>query len=137
MNEANVPPATLPGIVTKASPYSVAETVSRLEATIRDRSLTVFAHIDHAANARQAGLTMQDAQVLIFGSPKAGTPLMVASPLLALELPLRVLVWRDSGGSVWVSYNSPAYLAERFAIPSDLAKNIAGIDGLVDSAIGS
>jgi uncharacterized protein (DUF302 family) len=99
--------------------------------------LTVFAHIDHGANAQGAGLKMQDAQVLIFGSPKSGTPLMVASPLLALDLPLRALVWQDYIGKVWVSYTDPASLARRYALPDDLVGNIAGIEGVVDSAVGA
>ena len=81
------------------------------------------------------GLEMQEAHVLIFGNPKAGTPLMIASPLLALELPLRVLVWQGSDGRTWVSYASSEYLAARYSIPHELIGNIAGIDGVVDSAL--
>jgi uncharacterized protein (DUF302 family) len=78
---------------------------------------------------------MQEAKVIIFGSPNAGTPLMIASPLLALELPLKALVWRDADGHVWVSYTSPAWLAQRFGVPADLAANIAGMEPLIASAI--
>ncbi len=129
------PPASPQGIVTKASPFSVVETLARLERTVRSKGLSVFAHINHSGEAEQVGLTMQQAHVLIFGSPRAGTPLMVASPLLALDLPLKALVWQDRDGQVRVSYNSTAYLASRYAIPDDLVKNIAGIDGLIDSAL--
>jgi uncharacterized protein (DUF302 family) len=109
--------------------------LDRLEQGIRDRGLTLFAHIDHKANAETVGLEMQPAHVLIFGNAKAGTPLMAASPLLALDLPLKVLVWQDRDGRVWVSYNSTAYLAERYGIPDALAKNIAGVDALVEGAM--
>ncbi len=128
-------PHSAEGIITKLSPHSVAETLQRLEQVVRAKGLTVFAHIDHSGAAAGVGLTMQPAHVLIFGSPQAGTPLMVASPLLALDLPLRVLVWRDSDGRVWASYNSVAYLASRYAIPSELTGNIAGVDALVDGAL--
>ena len=128
-------PPTAPGVVSKLSPHSVADTLDRLEQGIRDRGLTLFSHIDHQANAEGAGLEMQPAHVLIFGNAKAGTPLMLASPLIALDLPLRVLVWQDRDGLVWVNYNSPAYLAERYGIPDDLVKNIAGVDALVQGAL--
>jgi uncharacterized protein (DUF302 family) len=135
MESQSVPSAE--GIITKSSPHSVRETLDRLQKAIRNKGLTVFAHIDHGANAQGAGLKMQDAQVLIFGSPKSGTPLMVASPLLALDLPLRALVWQDYIGKVWVSYTDPASLARRYALPDDLVGNIAGIEGVVDSAVGA
>jgi uncharacterized protein (DUF302 family) len=124
------------GVVTKASPRSVADTVTRLQDVVRGKGLTLFAVIEHDAEATKAGLTMQPAKLLIFGSPKSGTPVMVASPLAALDLPLKALVWQDHDGRVWVSYNSTAYLAERHAIPADLAKNLAGIDGVVGAAVG-
>jgi uncharacterized protein (DUF302 family) len=124
------PPAT-PGVVSKPSPFSVENTLARLRASIEGHHLSTFAQIDHSDEAKRAGLSMQEAHVVIFGSPKAGTPLMVASPLLALDLPLRALVWQDQAGEVWVSYQSTAYLAERYAIPADLTGNIAGIDALV------
>lgn len=133
---ANTPPPSTPGVVrTKSSPYSVPETLERLQRTIHAKGLTLFAHIDHSAAAREAGLTMQEEHLLIFGSPRAGTPLMVASPLLALDLPLRTLVWQDKTGQSWVSNNSTAYLAERCSIPDTLVKNIAGIDALVEAAL--
>src|SRR5450432_334701 len=95
-------------VVSKPSNASVAETLGRLEAAVRAKGLTVFARIDHAEGARSVGLEMQEAQVLVFGSPKSGTALMVARPLLALDLPMRALVWKDARGQVWVSYNAPA-----------------------------
>jgi uncharacterized protein (DUF302 family) len=125
------------GIVTRASPHgSVAGTLERLRRSVSERGLEEFALIDHSGAARQVGLKMQEAKLLIFGSPRAGTPLMVASPLLALDLPLKVLVWRDSHGGVLVSYNATSYLASRHGIPEDLVGNIAGIDALVGGALG-
>lgn len=125
------------GIVTKESSYgSVTETLERIRETVREKGLDVFALIDHSGAAERACQEMQEAKVLIFGSPKAGTPLMVASPLLALDLPLKVLVWEDRDGEVLVSYNATSYLARRHDIPEDLVKNIAGIDALVEGALG-
>lgn len=103
---------------------------------MRERGLEEFALINHSRAAERAGLKMQEAEVLVFGSPRAGTPLMVASPLLALDLPLKVLVWRDPDGGVLVSYNATSYLSRRHDIPEDLVGNIAGIDALVDGALG-
>ncbi len=123
------------GIVTKASPYTVAETLDRLEAAIQAKNLIVFALIDHSGEAARIGLAMNDTKLLLFGAPKGGTPLMIASPLLALDLPLKALVWQDDDGKVWASYNSTTYLAERHHIPPDLVKNIAWIDLLIDGAL--
>lgn len=128
------PPAA-EGIVSKASPYPVAETLARLEAAIQARGMRIFALVDHSGEAERAGLTMQPAKLLIFGAPKGGTPLMVASPLLALDLPLKALVWQDASGAVWVSYNNTSYLAARHHIPADLEHNIAGIDALIAATL--
>jgi len=129
------PDTAVRGVVSKASPHSVDETLERLETTARDKGLNVFARFDHSDEAQRAGLTMQPAHVLVLGSPKSGTPLMVVRPLLALDLPLKVLVWEDANGSVWASYASPAYLAERYEIPAELIKNIAGIEAVVETAL--
>jgi uncharacterized protein (DUF302 family) len=101
---------------------------------VREKGLEIFALVDHSGEAERVGLQMQETKLLIFGSPKAGTPLMVASPLLALDLPLKALVWED-GGQVRVSYNATSYLAERHDLPSELVKNIAGIHALIDGAL--
>ena len=123
------------GIVTKVSPYaSVSETLERIQKTVSEKGLDVFALIDHSGAAERVGLEMQEAKLLIFGSPKGGTPLMVASPLLALDLPLKTLVWEDQG-QVKVSYNATSYLARRHDLPNELVKNIAGIDAIVDGAL--
>jgi uncharacterized protein (DUF302 family) len=123
------------GIASVESPYSVDATLSRLKAMIATKKLTLFAHIDHAAGARQAGLQMREAHVLIFGHAKAGTPLMVERPLLALDLPLKVLVWQDEAAKVWASFTTPAFLAERHAIPAELLKNISGVEPLIKEAL--
>src|SRR2546421_9362845 len=110
-------PPSVEGIVTRASPFSVKETLERLQAAIHSRNLNLFAHIDHSGKAKRVGLTMQEAHVLIFGNPKGGTPLMIASPLLALDLPLKVLVLQCADDRTWLSYTSAAYLKVRDALP--------------------
>jgi len=125
------------GVITKASKYTTSDTLSRLQEVIRSKGLTVFAVIDHSGEAAKVGLKMQDAELIIFGSPKAGTPLMIASPLLALDLPLKALVWKDADGHVWVSYNSVSYLTNRYNLLSELTKNIAGIDTIIDTALST
>jgi uncharacterized protein (DUF302 family) len=131
---SNAPSATA-GVTSQPSPYSVDETLQRLEQVIRNRGLTLFAHFDHGGEAAKVGLTTRPAHVLVFGNPRAGTPLMVASPLIALDLPLKTLVWQDDGGQVWVSYNQPAFLAQRYSISPDLATVIAGVEGTVEAAL--
>jgi len=123
------------GIITKPSKYSAGETLECLEKEIRSRGIQIFARIDHSGEAQKAGLSMPPAEVLIFGNPKAGTPLMLASPTSALDLPLKVLVWQDSSSRAWLSYNDPKYLQARFALTDHLIKNIAGIEHLVDAAL--
>lgn len=130
-----VSPSSVEGIITRHSPYSVEQTLERLETTISSLNLTIFARINHSGEAQRVGLKMQEAHVLIFGNPKAGTPLMIASPLLALDLPLKVLVWQSDDGRVWISYTSTDYLAARYAIPRELTGNIAGIDKVVERVI--
>jgi uncharacterized protein (DUF302 family) len=128
-------PPSVEGILSRPSPFSVEGTLQRLQEAIRSRNLILFAHIDHSREARQVGLTMQEAHVLIFGSPKAGTPLMIASQLLALDLPLKALVWQSEDGQVWVSSTSTAYLKDRYSIPQELIGNIAGVDALIEQAL--
>ena len=111
------------------------ETLKRLQEVIHSRNLTLFAHIDHSGEAKRVGLKMQEAHVLIFGSPKGGTPLMIASPLLALDLPLKVLVWQSEDDQVWVSSTSATYLRVRYAIPQELIGNIAGVDALIEQTL--
>jgi len=137
MSESNTSgtPPSVEGIVSQLSPFPVEETMERLKAVIGSRNLTLFARIDHSDLARGVGLAMQEAHVLIFGNPKGGTPLMIASPLLALDLPLKVLVWQSADGRVWVSTTSVAYLSERYALPPELAGNLAVVDAVIEQAL--
>jgi uncharacterized protein (DUF302 family) len=123
------------GMVHLASRYSVPETLQRLEALLKAKGITVFCRVDHSGEAEKAGLKMNPTQLLIFGSPKAGTPLMVSSPTLAIDLPLKALIWEDAGGKVWVSYNSPEYLQTRHNISDDLLKNISVIGPLLQKLV--
>ena len=125
------------GLVHVASPHSVPETLNKLESVLQSHGLTVFARVNHSGEAQKVGLTMRPTQLLIFGSPKAGTPLMVARPSIAIDLPLKALAWEDADGKVWLSYNSPQYLKERHGLPEDLWKNIAGIGPLIHQAVES
>jgi uncharacterized protein (DUF302 family) len=137
MNDPTTP-GILPsveGIVSRPSPFAIEETLRRLRAAIHSRNLTLFAQIDHSDEARRVGLSMQEAHVLIFGNPKGGTPLMIASPLLALDLPLKVLIWQRADGRVWVSTTSVAYLSKRYALPQDLASNLAIGDAVIEQAL--
>jgi uncharacterized protein (DUF302 family) len=123
------------GIETAASPRNFADTITHFESLLAARGLILFAKIDFTRDAKKSGLDMPPTQLLIFGNPKGGTPLMLAAPQSALDLPLKVLVSRDAAGKVWLSYNTPEYLAERHAIPTNLVKNIAGIRPLVQAAV--
>jgi uncharacterized protein (DUF302 family) len=123
------------GMTHLRSSHSVAETLRRLESVLVAHGLTIFCCIDHSGEAERAGLTMRPAQVLVFGSPQAGTPLMVAAPTLAIDLPLKALVWQDADGIVWLSYNSPEYLAQRHGVPRDLLPKIAGAGALLQQSI--
>jgi uncharacterized protein (DUF302 family) len=123
------------GMIDVPSRYSVSETLVRLQSILREKGIAVFALIDHSGEAEKAGLHMRPTQLLVFGNPKAGTPLMVAAPRLAIDLPLKALAWQDQRGQVWLSYNSPEYLQERHGFPADLMKNIAGIAALVQKAL--
>jgi uncharacterized protein (DUF302 family) len=123
------------GMIDLPSPYSVPETVARLESILKERGITVFARVDHSGVAAKAGLTMRPTQLLIFGSPKGGTPVMVAAPSAAIDLPLKALAWEDERGRVWLSYNSPEYLQRRHGIPADLLKSLAGASALIEKAV--
>jgi uncharacterized protein (DUF302 family) len=121
-------------LVTKQSPLSVAETVARMSTLIAGRGMTLFGVIDHSGEAHAAGLELRDTKVVIFGNPKGGTPAMQARPLLALDLPLKVLVW-DDGGQTKLTYTAPATLAARYEIPDELLAPLAAIDALTDAVI--
>jgi uncharacterized protein (DUF302 family) len=123
------------GLVQVQSKYSLGDTVQRLEAAFRDKGLQLFAVIDHSGEAEKVGLEMHPTKVLIFGSPKGGTPLMVAAPSLAIDLPLKALVAEGADGKVSVTYNDPAYLQARHGVPADLIKNLAGAGAVIAKAV--
>jgi uncharacterized protein (DUF302 family) len=121
-------------VITKLSPWSVADTVSRLSAVVAAKGMKEFAVIDHSGEAKAGGLDLRDTKLVIFGSPQAGTPVMVAAPLAALDLPLKVLVWAD-GHQTKLSYTAPAALAARYGLSDELAEPLAGIDALTSTVI--
>ena len=122
------------GIVNKRSNHSVGETLDRLNHTLQAKGVTIFAIVDHSGEAEKVGLKMPPTKLVLFGSPQAGTPLMLAAPSVAMDLPLKILIWEDSQGKVWVSYNTPEYLKERHGLPQDLLQNIAVVETLVAQA---
>ena len=122
------------GISTIASSGSVAETMQKLQDILKAKGVKLFAVIDHSGEAEKAGMQMPPTKLLIFGNPKAGTPIMLAAPRAALDLPLKALVWEDAAGKVWISYNSPAYLQARHHLPDELLVNIAVLDSLAKAA---
>ncbi|HZC73272.1 MAG TPA: DUF302 domain-containing protein [Jatrophihabitans sp.] len=129
-------PISESGLLTKLSPRSVPDTVARLTALITNKGMRLFAVIDQAAEAGHAGLELRDTTLVIFGSPAAGTPVMVASPLAAIDLPLKVLVW-DDAGQTKISYNDPGWLAARHHLSDELAEHLAGINPLTDALIAA
>lgn len=121
-------------IVHKPSNHSVHDTVERLKSILQAKSVKLFALVDHSGEAEKVGMKMPPTKLLIFGNPKAGTPLMLAAPSVAIDLPLKILVWEDAQGKVWTSYNSPDYLKERHGLPQDLLQNIAVVEALAAKA---
>lgn len=122
------------GIVDVESHHSVDETVERLRGILAAKAVTLFALVDHSGEAAKAGMTMRPTKLLIFGSPKAGTPVMQAAPSIAIDLPLKILVWENADGKVWVSYNAPEYLRARHNVPEDLMQNLAVVAVLAAKA---
>ena len=122
------------GIVDKPTNHSVDETVEKLKGILQSKGVALFATVDHSGEAAKVGMKMPPTKLLIFGNPKAGTPLMLASPSVAIDLPLKILIWEDARGKAWLSYNSPAYLQERHSIPAELMQNIAIIEALAAKA---
>jgi uncharacterized protein (DUF302 family)/uncharacterized membrane protein YidH (DUF202 family) len=131
MSMASIPNS---GIVDLPSNHSVDQTIEKLKSILQSKGITLFALVDHSGEAEKVGLKMRPTKLLIFGSPKGGTPLMLASPSIAIDLPLKILIWEDGQGKVWVSYNSPAYLKERHGVPQDLLQNISGVETLAAKA---
>jgi uncharacterized protein (DUF302 family) len=115
------------GIVNHPSMHSVDDTLSKLQHILEAKGIAVFALVDHSGEAANVGMKMRPTKLLIFGNPKGGTPLMLAAPGIAIDLPLKILIWQDDQEKVWVSYNTPEYLAERHGLPPNLAQNIAFI----------
>lgn len=118
------------GVVTLPGKHSVEQTVSKIEGILRGKGVKLFAVIDHSGEAEQAGLRLRPTRLVIFGNPMAGTPLMVASPTSAIDLPLKILVWQGEDGQAQISYNSASYLQARHALPPELAQNIATVESL-------
>jgi uncharacterized protein (DUF302 family) len=121
-------------LITKSSPWSVEESVSRLRAVVTAKGMKVFAVVDHSGEAEAAGLELRDTKLVVFGSPLAGTPVMEAAPLAALDLPLKVLVWAD-GGQTRLSYTAPEALAARYSLSDALAGRLAGINAVTDAVV--
>ena len=123
------------GIITHPSPHSVPDTLDRLESLLQAKNVKVFTRVDHSGEAEKAGLHMPPTQLLIFGNPKGGTPIMLAVPLSAIDLPIKALAWQDAEGKVWLSYNDPQYLKTRFSVPDELLAPISGLSALIEQAL--
>jgi len=122
------------GLIDIPSNHSVDEIVTKLEGILQAKGITLFALVDHSGEAAKAGMKMRPTKLLIFGNPRAGTPVMLAAPSSAIDLPLKILVWEDNQGKVWITYNSPSYLQERHNLRSELLPNIAVIETLAAKA---
>jgi uncharacterized protein (DUF302 family)/uncharacterized membrane protein YidH (DUF202 family) len=132
--EKSMTVATKRGIIDKPSNHSVDQTVEKLKNILQAKGVTLFALVDHSGEAEKVGMKMRPTKLLIFGSPKAGTPLMVSAPSIAIDLPLKLLVWEDDAGKVWISYNGPDYLKQRHGLSQDLLQNIAVVETLAVKA---
>jgi uncharacterized protein (DUF302 family) len=123
------------GVVTVPSPFPVAETMDRLENVLKTKGIKVFVRIDQQREAEEVGMGLRPTELLVFGNPKGGTPIMQASPGAAIDLPLKAVAWQDDNGQTWVSYNAPKYLQKRHRLPDQLVKNIAGVGALIQDAL--
>ncbi len=132
--QAATAPRVADGVRTKVTSRSVEETLAALSRIVTDKGMKIFAVIDHSGEAAQAGLELRETKVVIFGNPKAGTAVMAAAPLAALDMPLKVLIWSNNGQTT-VTYTAPAALAARYGLSEDLAARLAGIDGLTDALV--
>jgi uncharacterized protein (DUF302 family)/uncharacterized membrane protein YidH (DUF202 family) len=133
--EVSMTPNPNDGILSKQSNHSVEDTLAKLKGILQAKGVNIFAVVDHSGEAEKAGLKMPDTKLVIFGSPKAGTPLMLAAPSVAIDLPLKILIAQDPQGKVWVSYNSPSYLQQRHGFPQELLPNIAVVEMLVSNIV--
>ena len=122
------------GIVNIPSNHPVDRTVEKVKEILQDKGVKLFASVDHSGEAERAGIEMRPTKLLIFGNPKAGTPLMIAAPSIAIDLPLKILVWEDHNGKVWISYNSAGYLQARHGLPQELVQNIAVVEAVAGKA---
>jgi uncharacterized protein (DUF302 family) len=129
-----MPPDNGKGLIDISSSHSVDETVERVKGILQAKGITLFVLVDHSGEAAKAGMKMRPTKLLIFGNPKGGTPVMLAAPSAAIDLPLKILVWEDVQGKVWITYNTPAYLQQRHNIPPELLPNIAVIETLAATA---
>ncbi len=122
------------GLIHLPTQHSVDDIVQRLETLLGEKNIKLFAVVDHSGEAEKAGLQMRPTKLLIFGNPKGGTPLMQATPTVAIDLPLKALVWQDGDGKVWLTYNDPAYLQRRHGFPEQLVANLSAVNGLLAKA---
>ena len=122
------------GIIDVPTRHSIDETIDKLKAILQEKGVTLFALVDHSGEAAKVGMVMRPTKLLIFGSPRAGTPLMLAAPSIAIDLPLKILIWEDDSENVWLSYNSPEYLATRHDLPGELIQNIGVVAALAAKA---
>ena len=122
------------GLVDLQSNHSVDETVEKVRAILQSKGITLFALIDHSGEAANVGMKMRPTKLLVFGNPKGGTPVMLAAPSSAIDLPLKILIWEDAQKKVWVTYNSPTYLMERHNIPAKLLPNVSLMEALAKNA---
>jgi uncharacterized protein (DUF302 family) len=129
-----MPPTTGNGIISISSNHSVDQTVEKFKRVLQAKGVTLFALVDHSGEAEKVGMKMRPTRLLIFGSPKGGTPVMQAAPSIAIDLPLKMLIWEDAERRVWLSYNSPVYLQQRHGVPQNLLQNIAVVETLAAAA---
>ena len=122
------------GLINKPSQHSVEQTVERLKNILQSKGIALFAVIDHSGEAEKVGMKMPPTKLVIFGNPKAGTPLMLAAPSIAIDLPLKILIWEDTAGKVWLTYNNPEFLRERHGLPPDLMQNVSVVEALASNA---
>jgi uncharacterized protein (DUF302 family) len=130
-----MPAKTVAGVVSRASPFSLDDTLTGFQALLQQRGVGLFAHIDQAAEASRVGLSLRPTHLFVFGNPRAGTPLMVADPLVALELPLKLVVWQDDEGHVWLTYQDAAFVVERYQLPASLEPPLSAVAGLVEALV--
>jgi uncharacterized protein (DUF302 family) len=128
-------PEAKDGLIHIPSPFSVPDTLQKLEAILRDKGMTIFARIDHSGEAAKVGMEMHPTQLLIFGNPRGGTPPMLAAPTLAIDLPLKALVWEDAEGKIWITHNRSEYLQRRHGFPREFLQNLAGAATLIQKAV--